>query len=36
MRTNQKTVTFTRPFTLSTVGGLQPPGTYLVVAAESS
>jgi hypothetical protein len=35
MRTNQKTVTFTRPFTLASVG-LQPPGTYLVVAAEES
>lgn len=34
MRTNQKTVTFTRPFTLSAIGGLQPAGTYLVVAAE--
>jgi hypothetical protein len=35
MRTNQKTVTFTRPFTLSSVGP-QPAGTYLVVAAEES
>jgi len=34
MRANQKTVTFTRPFTLSAVGGLQPEGTYLVVTEE--
>jgi hypothetical protein len=34
MRTDQMTVTFTRPFTLSTVGGLQPAGTYLVVTEQ--
>lgn len=29
MRTDQKTVTFTRPFSLSGVGGLQPAGTHI-------
>lgn len=34
MRSNQRTVTFSRPFVLSALDGQQPPGTYLVVTEE--
>jgi len=33
-RTTLTSVTFTRPFTLSAVDGLQPAGTYQVVTEE--
>ena len=34
MRTNSRTVTFARPFTLSGIDGPQPPGTYTVETDE--
>jgi hypothetical protein len=34
IRTTEKTVTFTRPFTLTTMEGVQPPGTYRLVTEE--
>lgn len=33
-RNSRKTVTFTRPFTLSNLDGPQPPGTYEVEMEE--
>jgi hypothetical protein len=34
MRTNSSTVSFRRPFSLSGIGGLQPPGSYTVETDE--
>jgi hypothetical protein len=34
MRTTKRHVTFTRPFTLSDLDGVQPAGTYLVETDE--
>jgi hypothetical protein len=33
-RTTERTVTFNRPFTLSSLDGLQPAGTYRLVTDE--
>lgn len=33
-RTSHKSVTFTRPFALSGIDGVQPPGTYTVETHE--
>lgn len=34
MRTSSKTITFTQPFTLAGVDGMQPAGTYIVQTDE--
>jgi hypothetical protein len=34
VRTSRKTVTFTRPFSLSGIDEAQPPGTYVVETDE--
>jgi hypothetical protein len=34
MRTTRKKVTFTRPFTLSDLDGIQPAGTYVIETDE--
>jgi len=35
-RTDQRTVTFTKPFELGGIDGLQPPGAYLVDTDEET
>ena len=34
VRTSRRNVTFTRPFSLSGIDGVQPPGTYAVETDE--
>ncbi len=34
MRTTRDTVTFEHPFTLKSIGNMQPPGTYMVITEE--